>query len=278
VISLIGRQLEALGHTVEWSNEGLYTAPGTCNILVEGFSEPHIDYMRQCKEAGGRIIIIATEEPTPTGFNHGIIEDMKRRQAIFPEAAKYADAIWHLVPGCTDWYGQFGAPAAFLDLGYSPKMVRSVDVQLDHDFGFFGSITPRRQKIMQKFADSGLKVRQIQFGSCAARDYEMSRCRVILQIRSHEQMGLISNSRCCTALHLGRPVIAEPHANPGKWTEIIEFAPIEFYMQRAVFMRKNWRDAYKAQFNKFKALLSPENCVGRTIENTMPDIIQKMAA
>lgn len=268
-MSLIGRQLEALGHKAQWANDGFYTAPGTYNILFEGFSPYHVSQMKWCKENGGKIIIIATEEPTEKGFNHGILPDMIRRQAIFPEAAKYADAIWHLVPGCTEWYGQFGTPAAFLDLGYSPGMVRAPESKLDHDFGFFGSLTPRRQQILDRFVRAGKKLRWVQFASCAQRDYEMSRCRVVLQIRAHDEMGLISNSRCCTALHLGRPVIAEPHANPGVWPQIIDFVELDLFVHRAIQMRKQWREVHEQQMARFKTLLSPENCVGKTLNETL---------
>src|ERR1035437_3645926 len=123
-MSAIGRQLEALGHTAEWSNDGLYTASRTCNLVVEGFAPPHVQQMKACRDAGGKIIIIASEEPTDKGFNHGILSDMVRRQAIFPAAAQNSDAIWYLVPGTGDWYSQFGKPAAFINLGYSPGMLR----------------------------------------------------------------------------------------------------------------------------------------------------------
>ena len=283
VFSLIGRQLEALGHTVQWCNDGLYTGASTCNILLEGFAAPHIDSMRQCHEAGGKIIIIATEEPTPEGFNHGILPDMIRRQRVFPDAAQYADAIWYLVPGCQEWYGQFGTPAAHLDLGYSPGMVRRVGVQVDHDFGFFGSITPRREQILMRVAASRIdgrraKVRWVQFASCAERDAEISRCRVVLQLRAHEAMGLLSNSRCCTALHLGCPVIAEPHANPGAWPSIIEFASTDLLVHRAIKMRKSWREVHAAQLARFQHLLSPERCVGRALEATLNLNLMERAA
>ncbi len=48
-----GRQLEALGHSAQWCNDGLYVHAHTCNILFEGFAAEHIERMRQCKAAGG---------------------------------------------------------------------------------------------------------------------------------------------------------------------------------------------------------------------------------
>jgi len=109
--------------------------------------------MSAARAQGARFLILATEEPTDKGFNHGTQKEMVVRQEIFPEAAKHCDGILHLVPGehVTRWYSQF-APAAYADLGYARTLIRPDVIQPEFDFGFYGSLTKRRLKILKKLA------------------------------------------------------------------------------------------------------------------------------
>ncbi len=273
ILSNIGRQMEALGHEMFWSDDGFAQGDDTYVILCEGFFDNHLEVMREAKVAGVKFIIFATETPSALGFNAGLTEEMRVRQRTFGEAAKCAVAIWYSSVGSGEWYAKFGLPVAHIELGYAPNSVRHPQNVLDHDFGFFGSLTKRRHAILrrvarEKIGDHRALVRYTQFESVEMRDAQMVRCRVILQIRPHEAMGRVSTSRCCTALHIGRPVIAEHHSHPGVWGEIIEFAHHDIFIQRAIRMHGRWEVAYAEQFARFKELLSPEKCVGLTIKET----------
>ncbi|MEK7749585.1 MAG: hypothetical protein AAB277_01250, partial [Planctomycetota bacterium] len=82
-------------------------------------------------------------------------------------------------------------------------------------FGFFGSLSRRRLKILKtlaRYIGSEKAIRVVSdFPTQDERDAAMRSARVILQIRKYDEMGLVSSSRCNTALCNGRPVIAEPH-------------------------------------------------------------------
>src|SRR5262249_46927387 len=125
------------------------------NVIVEGFTPGITEIIAQYHAQGARFVILATEEPTERGFNHGLDQEMVLRQREFPNAAKYAEAIFHLVPGdrITSWYSQF-APAAPVELGYARSLIRSTanDVTPTFDFGFYGSLSQRRIKILKKLA------------------------------------------------------------------------------------------------------------------------------
>ena len=45
----------------------------------------------------------------------------------------------------TRWYAQFGPPAAYLELGFAALLVRQEKSEPVVDFGFYGSLTPRRE-------------------------------------------------------------------------------------------------------------------------------------
>lgn len=276
VIGIFGHQLRALGHVAlndprnaNWETAFVKTESDWMNVFVEGFTPSWIEVMRRFKLAGARMMILATEEPTPKGFNWGRDREMRMRQELFPQAAQYCEGILHLVPGkhVTDWYSQF-APAAQAELGYAPKLERA-DLQFrpDYEFGFYGSVTPRRKKLLKELANLSGSVKGVRvigdFRSQAERDREMRRAKVIIQIRKFEEMGLVSSSRCNTALMIGRPVVAEPHDLVKPWNEVIDFPDTkQQFLSQALFARASWYHLWRTQLERFKAKMSPAFCVG----------------
>ena len=98
------------------------------------------------------------------------------------------------------------------------------------------------------------------------RDREMRRAKVILQIRKFDEMGLVSSSRCNTALMLGRPVVAEPHDLVKPWNEVIDFAKsMEDFFAQAFVTKAMWKSVWAKQVDRFKIKMSPEFCVGEPL-------------
>lgn len=293
VIDNLGQQLRVLGHgadrNAEWEKDNGYLlvpASTGINVIVEGFTQPVIDIIKEAYGKGSRFLYIATEEPTHKGFNWGTQKEMVERQKLFPEAAKYCEGILHLVPGrhITDWYGQF-APAAYVELGYAPALVKPQQiVEPEFDIGFFGSLSPRRLALLKRLANYlGTKkaVRIVSdFPNQAARDYAMQNAKVVVQIRKFEEMGLVSSSRCCTALYNGRPVLAEPHdeALSRPWNEIVKFTSNEMlFMFEAKRMVRDWRGEHARQFERFKAKLPTQACMGAALSALDIDILKQAA-
>lgn len=281
VVGIIGQQLRALGHYVvhDPGNDArapvdggqvLYVAKELgYNLIVEGFTDWSVAMLKGAYDNGARFICIATEEPTPAGFNHGLDREMVQRQAKFQEAAPYLDGIWHLVPGqaVTDWYAQY-APTSYLELGYAPRLVRpDPRITPTYEFGFYGSMSPRRKALLTRLARAtGAKnaVRVVMdFKTQEARDAAMREAKVIVQVRKFDQMGLVSSSRCNTALCIGRPVVAEPHELSQGWEDVVKFTRTEEeFISVALLTRNRWREAHALQFERFKRKFSPEKCVG----------------
>ncbi len=282
-IGIVSHQLRALGHQTIWDPENdardakdILFAHGDdqFNIILEGFTPEVIELIKRAHEdLGARFICLATEEPTPTGFNHGVTKDMVERQEMFPEAMKYFDGILHLVPGCTEWYARW-APAAYVELGFAPALVRPQRItQPKFDFGFYGSVTPRRMALLKKLRDfvspSRYAVRIVgDFAKDEDRNLAMQDCKIVVQIRKFEEMGLVSSSRCVTSLCLGRPVIAEPHELSSPWDTIVKFTQSEQeFLLTCRMARANWRDFHGAQFHRFMTTLTPEFCVGAPLRS-----------
>lgn len=283
VIGIIGQQMRALGHRAVWKkeNDQLVIGGDGINVIVEGFTEGTVRLMAAAKAQGARFLILATEEPTPKGFNWGTQREMVERQKVFPEAAKLCEGIIYLVPGESvgRWYGDH-APAAYTELGYAPALVRQNDFkEPDFDFGFYGTLSSRREKLLKKFQrQTGKRIKIMpDFGTQTERDVEMRRARVILQIRKFEEMGLVSSSRCNTALCIGRPVVAEPHDLSKPWDEIVQFSLTwGAFVNDAMMTWSAWRGVHAQQMAKFKAALPPEACIGKALDEI--GILQRRAA
>lgn len=274
VITIIVHQLRALGHQAAVSNEGFIHGRNGINVIVEGFHLEHreetIDKIADAHGKGSQFIIIATEEPVEgKGFNGGVSRGMRGRQKAFPEAAKYADAILALVPGTEAWYGQF-APTAHIELGWARSLERPPNHHLiKTDFGFFGSKTQRRDRIIRRLVmRTRTTVRVVEtLEDQPTRDAAMQEARVLIQIRPHEAASMVSSSRCNTALHLARPVIAEPHRLEAPWNKVIEFSssPDQFYVD-AMRFRSFWQVIWREQMQRFRDVMSPAECLGKPLD------------
>jgi len=285
VVDILGQQLRSLGYIAEYQNhpEGhpwtLIRPEIGYNVMVEGFTPQVIEAIATAHAEGFRFICLATEEPTPLGFNYGKPREMRERQEMFPEAAKFFDAILHLVPGerVGHWYSQF-APTAYVELGYSEALIRPQYHIPTHDFVFFGSLSPRRRKLLQRLADFTVgqgapraNVVRIcmTFPSQGERDKILQEGKVVVQIRKDEELGLVSSSRCCTSLYNGRPVIAEPHDEDLSypWNEIVRFTKSEHeFLLQAKLALSRWETLHQEQFARFKAKLTPTVCIGDALK------------
>src|SRR5712691_1405782 len=274
-LGIIGHQLQALGHKVVWEkkNDRFLMPEAGINLIIEGFTEASAQVINEAHFRGAQFICIATEEPTPKGFNHGRDREMANRQRDFHLVGKSLKGIFHLVPGehVKNWFSQF-APTAYIELGHAPTLVRPGDwKEPEFAFGFFGSLTRRRLKILKRLAKSlpgvekAVRV-EATFPSQVDRDRIMREAKVIIQIRKYEEMGLVSSSRCNTALCLGRPIVAEPHLLSKPWDEVVKFsASTETVFNDALMARIAWRGVHSAQFARFREKFTPDFCVGRAL-------------
>ena len=300
VVGIWGHQMRALGHHVVWdpSNDKFLARETGIIVIVVGFTDFSISAIAIGHAAGARFICLATEEPTDKGFNHGRDREMVFRQQNFARAGKYFEAIFHLVPGdhVRQFYSQF-APSSYVELGYAPTLRRPSAKEPTYNFGFFGSLTPRRLKILKRLArhvgtEKAVRI-ESTFPSQEDRDRVMGEARVIVQVRKYEEMGLVSNSRCNTALHLGRPVVAEAHTIADKWDGIVRFSKhcsscatnqrkrsrndfcedcVKNFLNDALLAQAMWRGIHNTQFSLFKERMGPEYCVGRALKEVNLDL------
>lgn len=280
MIGIFGNQLRALGHEAIWrtKNDQFLNGDAGINIIVEGFTPSSTQVIAHYHNLGCRFLCLATEEPTPRGFNWGRDLEMVYRQRFFPDAAQYFEGIFHLVPGdhITRWYGQW-APSAYIELGYADTLLRPGLGVPEFDFGFYGSLSKRRLSVLRKLARYSQKVNPIilchDFPTQAERDERMRKAKVLLQIRKYNEMQLVSSSRCNTALSLGRPVVAEPHDLCEPWNKIVKFSDTtDSFYQDCMWTLSNWKSTHERQLERFRNLLSPDYCVGEPLRKIKIDL------
>ena len=285
VVGIMGFQMRECGHQVVWApeNDKLYRSEDGYNLIVEGFTPEVVQVIAEQHAAGAKFICLATEEPSDKGFNQGTQKEMVMRQENFVQVAPYLDGIIHLVPGdhVTNWYSQF-APTVYAELGYAPKLVRIDSTEPTFDFGFFGSLSKRRLSILKRLAKRCGKENAIRivadFPSQIERDKIMRQCKVIVQLRKFDDMGLVSSSRCNTSLCIGRPVVAEPHLLCKPWDEVVHFSKDEDqFFRDAIMMLPMWRQIHAGQLTKFKEKFPPDFCIGEPLRRLF-DMIQRKEA
>lgn len=274
ITAIMGAQMVALGHRASFTTEPVFVPrEDGCNVVLESFADDPatLKAIAEAHARGCRFIIVATEEPTETGFNHGLEPAMIDRQNAFPEAAKYAEGILHLVPGehVTKWYAQF-APTAYAELGHAPDLVdQTAGTEPTHDFGFYGKMTWRRSEMLEHLermaGSKALRITSLDVPR-AQRDATMRRAKVIVQIRANEEWGMVSSTRCATALSFGRPVVAEPHPFSAPWNRVVSFADsVEGFYGAAMSATRYWKDLHRHQLARFERVLTPEVCIGEPL-------------
>lgn len=280
ITSNLGHQLIALGHEARWmiGPRDFIPASAGYNVVLESFADnPNtvVDMARAHME-GCRFLIVATEEPTPDGFNSGLEPAMIDRQNAFPDAAEMAEGILYLIPGegIGKWYGQYGK-AAYCELGYAPGSAGSytdMDPSIPQGIGFYGKMTWRREHMLSEL-ESRLGRPTLLISSLDVprpdRDAMMRHARLIVQMRANEEWGMISSTRCTSALHLGRPVVAEPHPIDGVWREIVHISPtVEQFYDDVVRLAQDpeaWQHIHAAQLDALRDELPPEHCIGAAL-------------
>src|SRR5258706_14907696 len=70
-MSIIGHQLQALGHKAIWfrENDKFLMPSAGINLVVEGFTSASTAVVAEARQRAARFICVATAEPTPTGFH-----------------------------------------------------------------------------------------------------------------------------------------------------------------------------------------------------------------
>jgi glycosyltransferase involved in cell wall biosynthesis len=92
---------------------------------------------------------------------------------------------------------------------YSDKLQEFRNNQIRYDVGFCGCITPRREIILNKLSEKGIKVHEIEGIFGEKRDKEIAKCKILLNIHAQDDYTIFESARCDAWLSIGVPIISE---------------------------------------------------------------------
>ena len=127
------------------------------------------------------------------------------------------------------WKG-IGAPrVVHVPIGYAPTLRRLKRQTPDIEVLFYGSLNPRRQAVLDRLQQSGVRVRSL-FGSYGVeRDAMIARSKVVLNVHYYE-WGILEVVRLSYLLANGIPIVSEQDMYPeseADLTDALEYVPYD---------------------------------------------------
>lgn len=213
IIDPIRYTLNALGHTVVNGHPAQIYDHGTYNIIVEYFTPSFMEVLENMPKTVWWGLIL-TEWFDGQGFNKQDSHEWKERfwwckKMVEVPTCKFA---WSLTPETAEWAKGLGKKAAYLELGYVPEMLVAINSLPTYDFGFVGTITPERERLLNEISQYGSLL--VCNGTKAERDIRLAMCRWSLGFKPDLPLPYPSATRGPASLYAGTPVLWEPVERP----------------------------------------------------------------
>ncbi len=139
------------------------------------------------------------------------VEALDPSHGFAPEHSAYLDflrgarQVWDYAPGNVPFLEALGCrDTAYVPIGYAPVLERIVPAPVkDIDVLFYGAIRARRQHVLERLRERGIDVR-VLFGAYGpARDREIARAKIVLNMHQFEtaqleqiRLAYLLNNRC----------------------------------------------------------------------------------
>jgi hypothetical protein len=265
--------LEDLGHEVTFSDEAL--SPSALNVIWEGFSRESGEELRISSFEYG---LIVTEFMDGSGFNKGTPqsdrtdrrdEAYRLRWDGFQSAASRARFFWSMVQSNVAGLRQ-QAPASFIELGYSDRLVPAAAEDPTIDFSFTGIVTPHRQRILESLEKRAQVVWHRQLLPLAERDRLFLATRVNLSPNKTVDWQMPSPTRVGKALLSKRGIALDRTPQRTRQSNLVECCPegmdyVDFALAR---LNQDWRSTAEAAFERYRAELPMKAIMERVLDES----------
>lgn len=221
VASSLVYSLRQLGYVVSFGENQV--DPNARNILLGSHHLPEA----QWEMLNNARPILYNFEPLPYAFS--IYPHYERLLSRFP--------IWEYAEATCHWWGtNYGRDVPWVPVGYAPTLTRSPEDSgpLDIDVLFYGSMSPRRQKIIEAMKASDLRVVAVFGVTGIALDALVSRSRIILNCHQHDAHDPLEEVRLTYLWANRRAVVSEavpPHVVPSYWRDAACWVPTDQLVQ-----------------------------------------------
>lgn len=242
--------LEDLGHQVNLS--GLSLDSSSVNLVIgayflrseqiQGLAKSRLTYININTE------VIANNS---LNFNPAKVDFMGSYLPMMQAGL----ARWDVIEDNLPEYGKYNSPAHFLRWGYHPSMKDIVHrVDKDLDYYFFGTLSPRRRRILGKLDSAGFK--GIADHSCPyfLRNDRIARSKINLNLIQDEKYSHVNSFRICYLANNDCHILSELENDPAgylKYTEIVD--PEQIVDHAASSLSNNhWRERGLASTEAFQ--------------------------
>lgn len=264
----ISSGLRSLGHEISFNPNRLEN--NAINILWENFTP---DMASAIEKSDLRFGLIATEIPTPLGFNNRVEQDWQLRWKGFHRIAHKAEFIWTTVPQAVQFYKRF-APTSFIEFGWDqhlvPDWINNNCEKYEFDFCFMGILNDFRKSIL-----SNLEKHAKVFYSEELLDWDqmgevIQRSKIGLGLKQNETWAIPSPTR------IGRFLMAK-RGLAHDWTPIrtAQSRFVQFNEDKKDFcdfalemLERDWKTKSEVAFNRYRDELPMKNIMNEVLKNS----------
>jgi hypothetical protein len=161
----------------------------------------------QGNNTSGKFIFYNTEQLTRPEILTAVVNTIKN-------AGDYVVEIWDYSQVNVDLLAKEGITARLVPVKVSEfyskwLLAKREELPCVYDVGFCGILNKRRLDIINELKKRGKRVRAIQNMYSRARDSELMKCKMFLNIHFTEDYKVWESVRCEPLLHVGAPVVSE---------------------------------------------------------------------
>jgi hypothetical protein len=266
--------LEELGHHVSFSETEL--DPSAVNVVWECFMGGDGERLR---DSGLRYGVIVTEFVDGGGFNFGnpMAVGPSRRDASyhrrwlgFNAAMDGAAFAWSMVESNVELLAH-QRPAAFVELGYSSRLLPKQDVSPDLTFSFTGLVTPYRREILERLSARARVVWQPHLFPLAERDTIVQRTCWNLSINKTGDWQMPSPTRLGRVLHASRGIVLDRTPQRTRQSSLVTAPPdgMEFVEWALASLGRDWRAEGREALERYREELPMRQITEALLEKTV---------
>jgi hypothetical protein len=264
--------LEELGHAVTF---GRSPDSAALNLFWEGFTPAAGAALAASGLCYG---IIVTEFMDGAGFNKGTPRSASpdRRDEVyrgrwlgFRAAAGCARFFWSMVESNVPAL-RLLAPASFVELGYSDRLVPASCEEPTVDFSFTGILTPHRQSVLEALEKRAAVVWHGTPIPLGERDRLFRSTRINLSINKTADWEMPSGTRVGLALLCKRGIALDRTPQSTRLSRLVTSRPkgVDFVDFALDMLRGNWREGAEAAFERYRAELPMKAIMERALDES----------
>jgi hypothetical protein len=162
------------------------------------------------------------------------------------------------------------APASFIELGYSDRLVPVSSEEPRFDFSFTGIVTPHRQRILEALQQRANVVWNRTLLPLAERDALFAATRINLSINKTVDWQMPSPTRVGMALLSKRGIALDGTPQQTRQSSLVDSCPpgidfVDFALER---LSRDWRSAAEVAFERYRSELPMKAIMERVLDES----------